>query len=74
MDRDTISDHNRAAAKPTTGLVGDMATDNPVQVDASQLDNAQLIELVADAYWKWFERFIALDGKGTDALTLVTAN
>jgi hypothetical protein len=51
-----------------------MATDNPVQVDASQLDNAQLIELVADAYWKWFERFIALDGKGTDALTLVTAN
>ena len=69
-----MSDRNREVTRSTAGPFGDGATDNPLQVVAEELDDAQLAELVAEAYWQWFERFIAFERKGADALPLVSAS
>ena len=74
MHKYTMSERDRRAAGSAEGSTGDGAARNRVGDTLDRLDDAQVMELVSNAYWTLLERFISLDGEGTSIPSITSAS
>jgi hypothetical protein len=74
MQKAGMSERERRAARAAERLAGDGLGHEGFQDDRGALDDALVMELVSNAYWKWFERLISLDQTGTNVPAAFGAN
>ena len=59
-----MAERNRNTAQPAEWPAGEEATRSGARDALEGLDDAQVMELVSDAYWTLLERFFSPDGAG----------
>ena len=59
-----MAERNRNAARPAEWPVDEGASRNEAGDTLEGLDDAQVMELVSNAYWTLLERFFSPDGAG----------
>ena len=74
MQNEPMSERERRAAGPAEGPVGNGVIQHSARDTVATLDDAQVMELVSNAYWALFEPFISLDGKGTNVPSVASAS
>ena len=74
MHKYTMSERDTRAAGSAEGSTGDGAARNRAGDTLDRLDDAQVMELVSNAYWTLLERFISLDGEGTSIPSITSAS
>jgi hypothetical protein len=67
-------ERDRRAATSAEKQIGNVAAENRAQDTLGTMDDAQVMELVTNAYWRLFEQFVSFDGIGTNASSVVNAN
>ena len=65
---------DKGAVTPADRPVGNIAAENSVQDALGRLDDAQVVEVVTNAYWRLFEQFFAFDEAKTDLPSVVNAS
>ena len=74
MKEATMAERNRNTARPAEWPV-DEGTSRDGAGDALEgLDDAQVMELVSNAYWTLLERFFSPGGEGTDIPSAASAS
>ena len=61
-----MAERNRNANRPAEWPVDEGTSQNGAGDVLEGLDDAQVMELVSDAYWTLLERFFSPDGAGTN--------
>jgi hypothetical protein len=74
MQNDTMSERERTADAPAEGPAGNGVIQRSTRDTVVALDGAQVMELVSNAYWTLLERFISLDGEGTQVPSAASAD
>ena len=59
-----MAERNRNAARPADWPVDEEASRDEAGDTLEDLDDAQVMELVSNAYWTLWERFFSPDGAG----------
>ena len=74
MHKDTMSERDGRAAWSAERSAGDTVAQNRAGDTLDRLDDAQVMELVSNAYWTLLERFISPDGEGTNIPSAASAS
>ena len=73
MQNDAMSTRDKMTAGPAEKPAGDGVVQDGAHDTLGRLDDAQVMEIVSDAYWTLLERFISLDGEGTNIPSVSSA-
>ena len=68
-----MSERDRKAATSAERGGSTEIAPNRAQDTLGTMDDAQVMDLVSDAYWALFERFLSLDRTGTSVSSVATA-
>lgn len=67
-------ERDRRAATPAEKEIGNVAAEKRAQDRLGTMDDAQLVELVTNAYWRLFEQFASFYEIGTSVPSVINAN